>query len=76
MPIYEYHCESCGIDFERLVFGSEKPDCISCNSHNLNRRVSACGFISKGGNGETVRTAAADSSCGGCSATSCASCGH
>jgi len=76
MPIYEYHCESCGRDFEYLVFRNEKPGCISCNSSHINRRVSACGFISKGRSGETTRTAAGDSSCGGCSATSCASCGH
>lgn len=76
MPIYEYHCDSCGHDFEYLVFGKDTPDCISCSSSKINRRVSACGFISKGRGGETTRTAAADSSCSGCSTTSCASCGH
>jgi len=76
MPIYEYHCENCGEDFEYLVFGKEKPDCISCNSRKINRRVSACGFISRGRGGETTRTAAGNSSCSGCSSTGCSTCGH
>jgi len=75
MPIYEYHCENCGEEFETIVFGNEEPDCISCNSQNVSRLMSACGFISKGGNGEAVRSSAG-SSCGGCSATSCAGCSH
>lgn len=74
MPIYEYHCEDCKQDFECLVFGGEEPDCPSCNSKNICRLMSACGFISKGSSGETVSSSA--SSCSGCAATSCASCGH
>lgn len=76
MPIYEYHCEQCDKNFECLVFGSETPNCPSCHSTNINKLMSACGFMSKGGDGQTVKTAAADSSCGGCAATSCAGCGH
>lgn len=76
MPIYEYHCESCGEDFETIVFGSEQPDCISCNSNEVSKLMSACGFISKGGNGESVKSSASASSCGGCAATSCSGCSH
>ena len=75
MPIYEYHCKSCGEDFECLVFGNEKPECASCNSKKVEKLMSACGFVSKGSGG-SVKTAAADSSCSGCSSGSCASCGH
>ncbi|MCG6911873.1 MAG: zinc ribbon domain-containing protein [Deltaproteobacteria bacterium] len=75
MPIYEYHCNECGHDFERLVFGSEKPACSACNSENVGRLISACGFVSKGSSGETVGASAGASSCGGCSASSCAGCG-
>ncbi len=74
MPIYEYHCEKCNQDFERLVFGDETPACSACDSTEVKRLMSACGFVSKGGGGETTRRAAADASCGGCSATSCAGC--
>jgi len=76
MPIYEYCCEDCKGSFEKLIFGSEKPDCPSCSSKKVTRLMSSCGFVSKGGGGETTRASASASSCGGCAATSCATCGH
>lgn len=76
MPIYEYRCEKCGCRFESLVFGAETPGCPSCECREVNKLMSACSFVSKGSRGETTRTAAADTSCGGCAATSCAGCGH
>ncbi len=76
MPIYEYRCRSCGCQFEQLVLGSEVPECPDCTGRHVDKLMSTCGFVSKGGGGETVRRAAADSSCSGCAATSCSSCGH
>jgi hypothetical protein len=38
--------------------------------------MSACGFVSKGGGGQTVKQTAGASSCGGCHASSCAGCKH
>ncbi|NNF99567.1 MAG: zinc ribbon domain-containing protein [Desulfobacteraceae bacterium] len=76
MPIYEYHCEECGKDFEYLVFGSDCPECPECEGKKVCRLMSACGFISKSGSGETVSSSAGASSCGGCAATSCSGCGH
>ncbi|OQY56806.1 MAG: FmdB family transcriptional regulator [Desulfobacteraceae bacterium 4572_88] len=76
MPIYEYHCDQCDKDFEYLVFGSEAPVCPNCEGNDVRRLMSACGFFSKGGGGETVRSSAGASSCTGCTATSCSSCGH
>lgn len=75
MPIYEYHCEKCGQDFEYLVMGSHKPECTACSSKKVTKLMSACGFVSKGSGGQTVRSTAG-SSCSGCSAGSCAGCGH
>jgi len=75
MPIYEYHCKKCGKDFESLVFGSEKPACRHCDSSDVVRLMSACGFLSKGSGGETTRASAGTSSCSGCTATSCTTCG-
>jgi len=72
MPIYEYHCDKCGQDFECLIFGNEKPQCDNCHSRKVTRLMSACGYVSKGGSGETVSSSA--SSCGGCTASSCAGC--
>jgi len=32
MPIYEYRCNQCGLDFEELTFttGGPEPDCPEC----------------------------------------------
>ncbi|KJS33175.1 MAG: FmdB family transcriptional regulator [Desulfatitalea sp. BRH_c12] len=76
MPIYEYHCEQCGHEFEQLVFGKESPQCPTCSSAKVCRLMSSCGFVSKGAGGQTVSASAGASSCGGCSASSCAGCGH
>ena len=40
MPIYEYTCRDCGLDFERLVLGRKTPTCPGCESENLERRLS------------------------------------
>jgi putative FmdB family regulatory protein len=75
MPIYEYHCEKCGEDFECLIFGDDIPECSACHSKKVKKQMSACGFVSKGGSGETL-SKSAGSSCSGCAATSCSSCHH
>lgn len=76
MPIYEYHCDKCDNTFECLIFGAESPSCPDCNNENVNRVLSACGFVSKSGSGQTVSRSAGAASCSGCAATSCSSCGH
>ncbi len=76
MPIYEYHCNDCGKDFERLVLGDEEPDCILCASKQVTRLISRCGFITKGSSGETISSSASNSACSGCSATTCSTCSH
>lgn len=75
MPIYEYFCNACDLKFEMLVMGKETPACPTCGREDINRLMSACGFISKGSGGETVSTSAANSGCGPCTSTNCSSCG-
>ena len=75
MPIFEYHCEKCGENFECLIFANDKPACSACHSKKVKKLMSACGFVSKGGAGETT-SKSAGSSCSGCAATSCSGCGH
>ena len=78
MPIYEYTCNGCGKEFETLVMGSDTPSCPGCESQDLSRLMSKCGFVSKsaGPGGESQVTASsAGSACGSCSAGSCSSCG-
>mgnify|MGYP001561655318 CR=1 FL=1 len=71
MPIYEFHCDQCENEFEKLVLNtSEKIACPKCKSKKIHRMMSAFAF-SSGGKVKTV----ASSSCSGCTATSCSTCG-
>ena len=51
MPIYEYRCQQCDHELERLQKMSEDPlrDCPACEEPALQRLVSAAGFRLKGG---------------------------
>lgn len=70
MPIYEYRCDRCG-DFEKLVFGKENVLCPECGGC-VERLMSCCNFKSAAGDFKTSGTG--KPSCGGCAATSCATC--
>lgn len=50
MPIYEYHCDSCGVAKEHLQKMSDEPIavCPECGSHDYHKLVSAAGFQLKG----------------------------
>ena len=49
MPIYLYHCDLCGLRFERLQRMSDDPltDCPECGGH-VHRIVQPVGVIFKG----------------------------
>jgi len=51
MPIYEYRCQECGHELERLQRMSDAPltDCPACGKAQLKRLISAAGFRLKGG---------------------------
>jgi len=43
MPIYEFICQDCGFQFEKLVLGSrEVPECPVCHKTNVLKMMSAC----------------------------------
>ena len=50
MPIYEYQCNSCGNELEKLQRMSDPvlTDCPACSQSELKRLVSAAGFRLKG----------------------------
>lgn len=79
MPIYEYHCKKCNKNFEALIMKKEEtPGCPFCNSEDVQKLMSACGFVSKGSgpSGENLMTRSAGTSgCAGCSSTNCGTCG-
>ena len=51
MPIYEYACQACGQEMEKLQKISDAPltDCPECGEAALVKKVSAAGFRLKGG---------------------------
>lgn len=62
MPIYEYHCEKCGENFELFVRSSSQqnePECPRCGSTQVKKAVSLFGV---GGSSGSSATSAA--SCG------------
>jgi len=50
MPLYEYHCDACGHDFEALQKISDEPliHCPACEETQLRKLISAAGFRLKG----------------------------
>lgn len=46
MPIYEYQCQTCGHELEKLQKMSDTPlrDCPECGEPKLQKLVSAAGF--------------------------------
>lgn len=50
MPIYEYLCENCGQELEKIQKISEAPlvDCPECGKAALRKKISAVGFQLKG----------------------------
>jgi len=40
MPIYEYACQDCGREFEKLVRSDTVPECPQCHSTQLEKRLS------------------------------------
>lgn len=51
MPIYQYRCESCGEELEKMQKLAEAAltDCPACGRPTLKRVISAVGFRLKGG---------------------------
>jgi putative FmdB family regulatory protein len=62
MPLFEYQCKSCSKEFELLVRGSETPECPSCRSTALQKRLSVFAAHANGGS----RTMSAAAPCGAC----------
>ena len=61
MPIYEYACTRCGHEFETLVRSGAVPDCPSCHSTELAKRLSVFATA-----GSTAVATPAAGPCGAC----------
>lgn len=51
MPIYEYRCQACGHEFEKLQKISDPviTECSECHQAEVKKLISAAGFRLKGG---------------------------
>ncbi|HXX56734.1 MAG TPA: zinc ribbon domain-containing protein [Thermodesulfovibrionales bacterium] len=67
MPIFEYRCNGCGEDFEKLVFGNQAVRCPKCDSGDIKKKFSTFGMSG-------VEHAGSSSGCSSCSSGSCSSC--
>jgi putative FmdB family regulatory protein len=66
MPIFEYVCQDCGKDFERIVPRHDsQTDCPHCHSQRLDKQLSVFAVSGKdGGAGESMDSPG----CGSCGA--------
>ncbi len=57
MPIFEYQCNQCGEEFERVVFSGEERGitCPECRSKDITKKMSATSFM-----GSSIGTCATD----------------
>ena len=66
MPIFEYKCQECGEEFEKLVFGqSTDVACVKCDSKKVKKKFSVFGMSGAGNSG---------AGCSTCNSSSCKSC--
>ncbi len=74
MPLYEYVCSKCGLEFELLrpLSEAEKGAPCPCCHTNAERKLSKFASFSRSESGETIPLTG--SSCASCGATSCDTC--
>lgn len=53
MPIFEYKCNECGHEFDRLVMSKSdpEPECPDCKNNKVTKLISAGNYISGGEQG-------------------------
>jgi len=69
MPIYEYTCDDCHVDFEVLVRGDEQLQCPTCGSLELAKQLSVpAGHVS---GASQLRVCSPPMTGGGCGLPQC-----
>jgi putative FmdB family regulatory protein len=64
MPLFEFACKECDNEFEALVRGSDTPECPSCHSKELQRRLSVFAAHTNAGGSVSDAPVGACGSCG------------
>ncbi|HCC68440.1 MAG TPA: FmdB family transcriptional regulator [Nitrospiraceae bacterium] len=68
MPIFEYRCQDCGEDFEKLLYRDCPVDCQKCGSKNVKKKFSVFGMSG------VEKPSSPSSTCSSCSSSSCSTC--
>ncbi len=60
MPIYEFECQACGLNFEEILPASQKdmPPCPACKTADKVRKRMSAGVRHASGSGATPGTCA------------------
>lgn len=66
MPIYEYRCNACGCEFEKIIRWQQQVCCTACTSEDVAKKMSVFGM-----SGVEKQTS---SGCGTCTSGSCSTC--
>jgi len=77
MPLYEYRCPECDVEFEQirpLSQANEAAPCPRCHQP-AKRKISTFASYTTGESGLSVPVAGTGSPCSGCSSSSCNTCG-
>ncbi len=65
MPIFEYHCNGCGLDFEQLVRADDRVACPECGSTRVRKQLSVVAAPrARGGNTEDAGGCCSGGGCG------------
>lgn len=78
MPLYEYYCDACGNNFDKIckVNTMDKDIvCPECGNQESRRKLSVFVFGTRNSSGDFKPYPASKGSCSSCNASSCSSCG-
>jgi putative FmdB family regulatory protein len=65
MPVYSFHCKSCGKEFDKILKTQDisAVTCTFCESFEIKRTKSKAGFLQKSGTGVVPAGALSGGSC-------------
>ncbi|MCD4784491.1 MAG: zinc ribbon domain-containing protein [Candidatus Eremiobacteraeota bacterium] len=78
MPLYEYYCDACGNNFDKICkAGTIDKDiaCPKCGKHENRRKLSVFSFGTRNSSGDLKLSPASKGNCASCSSSNCSSCG-
>lgn len=66
MPIFEYRCKKCELQFETLLLGRETPECPTCHGLKLERLLSTFAAVTGGSRAAASPGPGPLGACGSC----------